>query len=374
MWTLWGGYILLSILALSAEIVSPQVDISFLVADIKYSEERGVQICEIQHGTDSVFKGEAFVNEGVSHIAANFANFFSSYHQRKWIIPWGVCDAQLVKALSDSYWKPKGSHKKLMKDKNFQKLCAQPLGNPDQISSYHGFVIADSSSIGKLDQQLCCNSVILIDRAMLPFWRDKYKVSLLFKEDSVLESFKPKWKLYPAVYDHQLAEQVIGDLEASRFVIKPRGMGKGKGVIIVDEAELDDTLNYILHKSKELRDDPDRAYNSWYEESGDSFIVEEFIPSDPVLVPHLGMQPYCPTLRIVFLAIYENGIADIHFLGGYNCLPEKSLVEKGSLHQKYKVSLETVNSSKIEQRIYNEVIEILYEPLRLFYQRVLGDR
>ena len=83
------------------------------------------------------------------------------------------------------------------------------------------------------------------------------------------------------------------------------------------------------------------------------------------------MKEYCPTLRIVFLMIHEKGDVDICFLGGYNCLPEMPLSESGTLHKKYKTSLKTIHSSQIEPQTYTEVLELLYEPLSLFYKKIL---
>ena len=349
------------------------VDISLLVADVKYSKEKGIQICEIQHGTDSVFKGEVFANGGFSNIADQFVNFFSSYHQPAWFVSFGINDKHLKNQLVQNSWKRAFSLKNLFLDKEFKINCTQTVSDPESIRSYQGFVFAESGLIQLLSQIDYSSSVILIDQAMLPVWKDKYKVSLYFKDDTLLEACKPRWNLYEKKYSTNLADHIINELDAKRFVIKPRDKFCGNGVILVDKENLDSTLKYIFSKSKKLKNDSDRAYRSWYDNNSDTFLVEEFVPSDPVLVPHLGMKPYCPTLRIVFLAVYDQGEAEIHFLGGYHCLPEKPLSGAGSLHQKYKTSLETVHSSVIEQDMYEQVINELYEPLLRFYKRVLNS-
>lgn len=353
------------------DLFSLPVDISFLVADVKYSEERGVQICEIQHGSDSVFKGEVFSNKGYSIITERFIEYFSAYTQPSWFIPSTISDRYLIKNLAKNSWTHVHDSKVLKKNKIFEEQCKLPVSDPYHITSYHGFVFTDSYSVKKLDHLGYGSSFILIDRAMLPYWRDKYKISLLFKDDPVLESCKPKWGLYQKKYTKQLSEDIFSELGAKCFVIKPRGHSCGNGVIITEKENLDRTLRYIFVKSQKLKNDPDRGYQSWYHDHSDTFLVEEFVPSDPVYVSHLGGKPYCPTIRIAFLAIYNQGVAEIYFLGGYHCLPERSLSSEGNFHQKYKTSLKTIHSSAIDREFYTFLTSELYEPLRKFYQKII---
>lgn len=349
---------------------SVPVDISFLVADVKYSEEKGAQICEIQHGTDSTFKGEVFSNGGVSTISENFVQFFSSYELPCWFISFGIADKNLKKTLYSCSWRHITNVKSLIKNKNFKRLSKLPVVDPYNIASYQGFVFAESHYIKWLDILGYSSSFILIDRAVLPVWKDKYETSLLFKGDSILEARKPRWNLYPKKYTKHLSKIIIDEFESDLLVIKPRNNFCGNGVIIVRKEDLDHTLKYIFIKSKKLKNDPDRAYHSWYDDNSDTFLVEEFVSSDPVHVQHLGMKPYCPTIRVAFLAIYDEGVSDIHFLGAYYCLPEKSLTDEGNLHQKYKASLQTIHSSAIEQEKYELLTSELYEPFRRFYLKI----
>lgn len=337
-----------------------------MVADIKYSQERGVQICEVQHGIDSVFKGELFSNQGFSLITENFVEFFSSFDFSYWMFKDDINDPGLTETLLQTNWIPL-SHPSELDITSFKSKISSK-----KIKDYSGFVLSKSKTLKKIQPSRISTSLIFVDQGILPIRKDKYFASLCFKGDPILESCKPKWNIYKKKYHKKLANQIIQDLQCAQYVIKPRGRFSGNGVILVDRQKLDSTLKYILNKSKKLKNDPDRAYRAWYNEKMESFLVEEFVPADPIIVPHLESKPFYPTIRIAFLGIYEEEKHKIHFLGGYYCLPEKSFVDEGDLHQKYKASLETIHSAKIDEETYHLVTEQLYEPLCLFYKKAMA--
>ena len=102
------------------------------------------------------------------------------------------------------------------------------------IASYHGLLMDRPHNSG-YDKKFKKKypGILTLDASSLPLHTDKYKMSLLFAEDPLLESFKPKWKVYPKHYTPGLAAQIQRDLQCETFVIKPRGAFLGKGVIIV---------------------------------------------------------------------------------------------------------------------------------------------
>jgi phosphoribosylamine-glycine ligase len=54
---------------------------------------------------------------------------------------------------------------------------------------------------------------------------------------------------YKKTYTKKLAAKVVSELRCDTFVIKPRGQFMGRGVIIVQEQDLDEVLHYIITKS-----------------------------------------------------------------------------------------------------------------------------
>src|SRR6185295_473621 len=158
----------------------------------------------------------------------------------------------------------------------------------------------------------------------------KYKMSLLFRTDPVLAKIKPEWQLYKKEYSPDLAAKIIQDLGGDAFVIKPRGAFLGNGVIIVSREDLDSTLHYILTEQEALKQNKDKSYNHWSRDPFNTFIVEKYYPSDPIM--HEG-KFYEPSMRVAFICIYNNQKIDFRFLGGYWMMPTKSLDQQGSLNE-----------------------------------------
>src|SRR5438105_10554090 len=81
------------------------VDVSFLIVDMKYSNENGIQICEIQHGVDSAFKGEAFTNGGKSMIAENLLSELNKYYPLSWALVNNIADLNVkARFRKDEQW------------------------------------------------------------------------------------------------------------------------------------------------------------------------------------------------------------------------------------------------------------------------------
>ena len=178
--------------------------------------------------------------------------------------------------------------------------------------------------------------MLVMDKSSFPFWIDKYLMTQLFAEDEVLTTLKPKWGSYKKIYTPQLADHIAHDLGCDTFVIKPRGQFLGKGVIITQNQDLDEVLRYIITKEGKLAESEDSAHTAWKNDPFDSFIVEEFVVSDIIKMPHLENKSYQPTMRVAFLLTYEKSHHDVHFLGEYWKTPAVSIDEVGNFMDKNK--------------------------------------
>jgi len=349
------------------------VDVSFMIADLKYSEERGVKICEIQHGILSTFRGDRMVHGEPGHVFVNLNNHLSQFHEKSWAAFLQFSDPGIREQMAKSInWSTHSSLGSILKDKDFKKKSSMPVYDPNNIHSYHGFLTVKPTNI--LDYESFLKKypgIILMGRATHPFWIDKFKMTELFSQDETLASFKPRWKLYKKKYTKTLAKEIIEDLQCDSFVIKPRGAFLGNGVIIVDKDNLDDTLNYILNKSKELFSDPDQSYSYWCFDPFDSLLVEEFIPSDPISVPYFDNKVYQPTMRVGFLLIYNEHKVDIKFLVGYWLLPYYAINEGGTLNEKHKAYCKLPYFCEADPEVLSEVYRQLNIALPLLYKQML---
>jgi len=314
------------------------VDVCCMVADLKYNAKQGIKICEIQQACLSVFNGNSFQNPQEESIHKELLAALSLYNQHGWIVGDSIADKNLVSTLASSpSWQNPKNIIALFSDSYFTKQAKQPVSNIYDLSSYQGFLYVNWSQFCAIhDFETRLPGIIIIDKSSFPFWIDKYQMTQLFAQDELLSSFKPKWGHYKKNYTKELAAQIAHDLQCDTFVIKPRGEFMGKGVIITQKENLDDVLYYIITQQGPLADSTNPSYTAWKKDSFDSFIVEEFVSSDPIAIPHLDNHLYQPTMRVAFVLVYNKGNYHVHFLGQYWKTPAIALDEEGDFMQKNK--------------------------------------
>ena len=314
------------------------IDICFMIADLKYNTRQGVKICEIQQACLSVFNGNKFRSSEEKSIHKELLRILSLYNQNGWIVANSMADKNLVSTLaSSSFWQSPKDIIALVSDPHFMHQAKQPVSDIYDLSSYQGFLYISGSQLCAIsDFEKRFPGIIVIDKSSFPFWIDKYQMTKLFAEDKLLSNFKPKWGNYKKIYTKELATKIANDLQCDTFVIKPRGEFEGRGIIITQRQDLDEVLFYITTKNGKLADSKDPAYTIWKNDSFDSFIVEEFVTSDPIVIPHLENKIYQPTMRVAFLLVYNKHSHHVHFLGGYWKTPLLSLDEEGDFMQKNK--------------------------------------
>ncbi len=314
------------------------VDICYMVADLKYSAKQGVKICEIQQASLSMFNGNTFRNPEEESIHVELLKTLSNYNKKGWIVSDGMADKKLVSTLAESpFWQNPNDMIALFSDQHFKQQSKLPATDVHDLSSYGGLLYiswAQLSAIYDFEQRL--PGMVVVDKSSFPFWIDKYRMTQLFAQDPVLSTYKPKWGNYKKVYTKKLATSIINDLGCEMFVIKPHGHFMGKGVIITSAQDLDQTIRYIITKKGKLAASKDPAYAAWKHDASDSFLVEEFVASDPIQLPHLDNKTYQPTMRVAFLLVYNKHRHYVHFLGEYWKTPELSIDEDGDFMHKNK--------------------------------------
>lgn len=296
------------------------VDLCYMVADLKYNARQGVKICEIQQASLSLFNGDTYreLPEEVS-IHKELSHVLASYNKKGWVVDEGIADKKLIAALADSpSWRHPRDLIGLFSDEQFKTQSKLRPTDKNDLASYQGFLYISWSLLSVIyDFEDRIPGVAIIDKSSFPFWIDKYRMTRLFAEDELLATLKPKWGNYKKTYTKGLAAKIARELDCDTFVIKPRGNFMGKGVIIVRLSELDTVLRYIITKKGALAESKNSAYTAWRHDTFDSFVVEQFIASDPIRIPHLDNKRYQPTMRVAFVLAYNNQKHDVHFLGEY---------------------------------------------------------
>ncbi|MBS0656562.1 MAG: hypothetical protein JSR46_12355 [Verrucomicrobia bacterium] len=351
------------------------VDITFLTADLKYSKEHGVKICELQHGILSIFRGDMLLHGGQGLIIPQFEQIFDEFPMRKWAVNPDIAFRALASQLYYSpQWTLHSTPLQIFTDPAFSQAAAIPPQCPESIDSYQGMLfIRGDIPVNYADFYEKCPGIIVTGAPTYPYWIDKYKMSRLFNRDPIVAKVKPEWGLYPKEYSETLAQTIMNDIPADRFVIKPRGAFEGNGVIIVSKEDLDSTLRYILQKSDALKKDKDKSYSHWYKDRFDTFLVEKYYASDEIIVESFEGKTYQPTMRAAFMLIYNNNRIDFRFLAGYWLIPFKSVDEEGSLNELTKAYCKLPYFTKATDEVVKEVEKQLEVSMSRLYQYMLEE-
>ncbi|MBS0654302.1 MAG: hypothetical protein JSR46_00865 [Verrucomicrobia bacterium] len=367
-------YIALLLFAASLDAASKYpVDVSYFIADLKYSKEHGVKICELQHGILSIFRGDMYLHGDQGLVIPQVEQIFAEFPMRKWAVNSHLAFRPLATLFKNSpLWTLLPTPWQIFEDPAFMQAAATPPQHPDSIDSYQGMVFA-RADVFESYSDFCKKypGIIVAGAPSFPYWIDKYKMSLLFTRDPVVAKVKPEWGLYPSQYSETLAQTIMSDIPADRFVIKPRGAFEGNGVIIVAKEELDSTLQYILQKSDALKNDKDKSYNHWYSDRFDSFLVEKYYGSDEISVDTFEGKTYQPTMRASFMLIYNNNQVEFRFLAGYWLIPFKSVDEEGSLNECTKAYCKVPYFTKATDEVVEDVKNQLEVSMSRLYQHML---
>lgn len=205
------------------------------------------------------------------------------------------------------------------------------------------------------------------------YQRRKDKIHEVFNDD-FLSQFRPTWGVYPAKYSENLSKQIKKEIKSPFYVIKPLVGRQSRGVILVDEKNLDSTLKKIFKKIPAYK--KSKKINSrfdWGNYEYDKFIVEEFIESKQIFK---NEKPYDPTLRLGFIIILNNGEMSINVINAFWKFPPKSLTDDCDLTEKHitksligikEPALNADAQDLIQVRnILNSMLPKLYEKLMTF--------
>lgn len=349
-------------------------DITFLIADLKYNAQDGVKICEIQNGSFSLFSGWDFLNGTEAAVPQLFTDFIDQYHNQVWYSLTSIADPKFREHFLSLPWIDIVNYQTLLKTKSFKKNAKIMPANIFSISNYMGIAWVHPNAIKSVSAfRRDYPGVLLMDAAMIPYSGDKYLMTKLFANDEHLIRLKPRWNSYPKQYTPTLAAQICSELETNIVVIKPRRSALGNGIIIASADELDGILHYIFtNPNNQLASDPDSSYNYWARDRCDTFLVEQFIPSDPVNVPQLDNQLYDCTMRVVFFLYYDNQEMNIHFLEGHWKVPKLAVNSGGTLTEIHKSYGKTPHFAFVDEEVLNEVKRQLAEGLPYLYKQMLG--
>lgn len=356
------------------------VDISYLVADLKYNKKDGLKICEVQHGGLSATTGDTYIAGNDGTISPMLADFFDQFPIKKWTA--GLLYPPLQRTLEAKGWNVKQSLKNLFHDQNFLACARVCPVDPSLIHSYAGILYADLEIAKNFNAyRKDYPGIIFINAVTFPYWRDKYKMSALFDGNDELKHYKADWRLYPKKYDSLLAQRIQAEMPCEFYVIKPRSEVLANGVLVVASKDLDSVLHMILEPFPSLEQHSDKKYSYWLKNKDDSFLIEKYYTSDYVsfsspLSEAMSCQEehhYDATMRIAFILHYDEGEMTYHSLGGFWKLPSKALEEEGTLNETRISCCKPPFYTAVDPTLLKEVNAHMERAMLLLYEIMLND-
>jgi len=200
------------------------------------------------------------------------------------------------------------------------------------------------------------------------FATNKFKTCLLF-HNKELSKFRPRWKIYPKKYSKSIVQKIKNDFESDVLVIKPINSTLGRGVIIINKEDLDETLQTIFTKPEKIKYLRDESYSYWAEDSNIIFLVESCEKSKLLTIEN---KKYEAKMRVAFVLSCKDGKINLKFLGSYWKAAYRPIDAIGTLTEKYKSKSGDSNKSiKVSCEDTKQVQEILSHVLPKMYIQMM---
>lgn len=317
--------------------------ISLFSADAKFDGEN-LKFCELGNGLYGVpVPAYALLNEQKAVLYPPYWEFLWLYASQFNIPVWCI-----------KYPRARIAHKTLQKlgGKTFDSIeefehflqSNYPLENkikikPKTIQEHAGILAYAGARIksDKLEEFKNRHpGILFVNDFPALYQRRKDKIHEVFNDD-FLSNFRPRWGVYPAKYSEKLVEQIKREIGSQLYIIKPIVGRQARGVMLVDEKDLDSTLKNILKKTKSNKfkaknnKKKSRSFD-WQDYEYDTFIVEEFVESKQVLKDN---KPYDPTLRLGIILIQEKAKINVNVITAFWKFPPNSLNDRCTIQEKH---------------------------------------
>jgi len=397
-------FFLSSVCEPKSSITSFDADISFMIADAKYSENN-LKILEFGLGPLSGFKHyDAICGEGA--IWAKFWTFLKKFNKPIWYVDPHV-SKQVRYSRRRSFERKRRlslfrnlggtvvpSLRALAKSKKFKKAKRIKINRGD-IKNYPGIVIlkrpgnrwfcscvqlhrknkcrfcVESNAVKKFKRKYP-NFLYLCEGGYSAGVYKAYSANLF--DQAKFPEFKPQFYLCPKEYSSKTLNNILKHVTSDLVVVKPIASAQGKGIMMISRDDLGFVLKGIVNNPRSLKKiDPD-SYKQWIKDKNNMFIVESLEQSKTLTKRG---KSYDPTLRVVFAMVHSKGEYVIKFLDMYWKLPLHSLDEKVSLTDRYKSkhadSIKVAPSALLSKKEQHDVRRLMKKFMPSLYRRMLLD-
>ncbi|MFH1831303.1 MAG: hypothetical protein ABH827_00730 [bacterium] len=207
-------------------------------------------------------------------------------------------------------------------------------------------------------------NILFVNNFDALYKRQKEKIHGFFNCPE-LQTLRPRWKAYQALWTPTLAAQIKKELPCKLYVIKPSIGHSAVGVTLVEKEKLDDMLKVLLKNQN---------YKQAHKKETPMFVVEEFVTSKTIMI---DKKTYDPTLRAAFAIYCDDGKIISTFFSCFWKIPPYSLSDNVPLTKKH-ITASMIGCSKpgdpVGPQCMGELLDIFDAILPTVYEKMLLSR
>ncbi|MFH0898750.1 MAG: hypothetical protein V1855_04175 [bacterium] len=366
-------------------------EVTFMIVDLKYTDDGRVVIIEFGDGCGAGFKVlDHTIVPGIPW--TNFWNFLKKDPNLKHLQTWFVGNPNPKLIVGWDTFKKLGGLEApnlgaLEKDRSFQyAVSSEKVETPKTLKDYKGIIILKRYQPQKYvleEFKKKYPQFLILNEATTKPAGNKKLTNELF-DTPELKEYRPRSLVFPKQYSPTLAQTIIDTLKCKRIFIKPINSGRGNGIVGVPQRKLDRALDLILNKFNNylpydnnyvFHPNIPLTYQYWKYDRNSHFIVEEFVESKHITYRR---EPYDATIRTAF-TLHHDGEGNIYlnFLGCYWKRPVKPVTAKASFRDKH-ISKHAPNfyeslGGEVEQKDMDDMYKQLRKVLPDIYGNMLNN-
>ena len=346
-------------------------DITFFFADVKYTGTE-LKICEFGGVASSIADTQIIINGKQELLVKPYWGLFWHYLKQfnKPILYVGDQQPAITKELFTVGGKAFSSMPKFL---DYFKKAQSTRSRPTKIKDYEGIVVINKCMQGFSRKDFLKEYPMLLwVNGYTKMFTVKRHAFQLSDKNPELRACFPAWKIYKKKYDDGLAEQIIKDIGAPFYIIKPINSMQSRGVIMTRGEKLDEDLKLILQNPETIKASAHKSLSYWKKDTNETFFVQAYAPSKTIRVQG---NDYDPTMRLVFFLRHEEGVMTVNVVAGYWKIPVKALNASGTLTEKHitkPFSGDFFSGLLVDPEDLKHAKELLASMLPSLYQKMLA--
>jgi hypothetical protein len=304
-------------------------DLSFFFADIKYTGKE-LKICEFG-GMSTGGSWPIIINGEQEDVTpwALFWHYLTRFNKPIWYI--GNKKISIIQELLRSQGKVFSTLSEF--SDYYDTSCVSKKIKNTKIGNCRGILVMNQRMPYQERRKFLQEhpEILVVNSNTKRFTGKKYLFELMSKNVAFRDAM-PYWGLYKKEYSPMLATQLIQEIPADFYIIKPMAGVLSKGVLMVAKEDLDTYLKLIIDDTEKISAQEYANLVYWKEDKGQSFFIQAYAPSKKIT--YQG-KTYDPTMRVIFFLSHDDGLLSINVAAGFWKIPPQPLDAQVALTEKH---------------------------------------